>query len=694
MPRNNLDKSTSLYLKQHQHNPVHWQPWEEQPWEAAKAQNKLVIVSVGYSACHWCHVMERETFEDGEAAAFMNAHFVSIKVDREERPDVDQAYMQAVQLMTQRGGWPLNCVALPDGRPIWGGMYFPKERWLTGLKAVLEVWQEDPGKVEAYAAHLASAVEAMADGALSDQTDTNNLDDEKTDAALLAGLDAWSAKWDPVYGGVQGAPKFPLPCQIDFLLQTQWGPSWLAKWKSQASNHGRLTLERMEQGGLHDHVGGGFSRYSVDHRWHVPHFEKMLCDNAQLLELFAESWSQQPRAEFRQAAEKTYAFLMRELDDPSGGFKSAMDADSDGEEGAYYVWTMEDLARALPDKHQLNAVVTHFDVDGKSLWQAGQNVLMRSTTGVNGQLDAHENQRLHEALQQMQSWRDQARAGKSKPLVDDKVLTAWTALTVKALARAGRALDERKWVDRALKGAHFLCHAARMTDHPERLRRTWHPDGGPTHEGFAEDYAFTIQALLEAHQATLNPSWREEARALMATALDRFFDDRSRTFSFAASEAKALFANGSNSDDSVLPSANATLAQNLWRLGWSYDIPSWRELALELTRNHLNSSNSLERSAAWAKLWLDMRKPYAVVVITAPSREEVKAELSGWWSSPKPGTWIDAVWEASTNIPPWMEDKRPAPGDPVRWYVCVQGACLLPVETADAAWNQLQSFSR
>ena len=688
MPTNALSRSTSPYLLQHQTNPVDWLPWDDEAWERARQRDKLVIVSVGYSACHWCHVMEHETFEDEGAAAFMNAHFISIKVDREERPDVDQVYMDAVQLMTKRGGWPLNCVALPDGRPIWGGTYFPKERWLAGLNAVLEVWREEPEKVKAYAEQLTEAVAAMDDAGLEmEALSTTDLrtDDlvHRVDEQLQSGLERWRRTWDSVHGGTQGAPKFPLPCQVDYLLRCD----------GQTMEHAMRTLRAMERGGIHDHVGGGFSRYSVDERWHVPHFEKMLYDNAQLLGSFGEAWARTPHPALEAAAEGIVAFLDRELDHPSGGFASALDADSDGAEGTYYIWREEDLAKALNDGALREEVRLLFDVGGRSLWEHGTNVLMRDKrTDLEFWEDKGRQERLKEALQQMSTWRDSADSGRSKPGLDDKVLTAWTALAVSGLARAGRWMGRNQWVSRAVRGAAFLRNVARVPGEPERLRRTWHPKGGPEWEGFAEDYALAIEAFLELHQATGDGKWRDEARALMATALDRFYDDAAETFWFTARGAEMLFARKQSTDDSVIPSANATFAACLWRLGWAYEIPAWRELARRLTSKHLQGTPHLERACKWATTWLDIRGPFGTVVIAAPHRAKGEAALKAWWTGVRPGTLVDLVTPETANIPTWMEGKRPTPEDSVRWYVCVDGACGLPCATANEAWAQFQSL--
>ena len=693
---NQLAGSTSPYLKQHQHNPVDWHPWGDAIWEEARTQNKLVVVSIGYSACHWCHVMEHETFEDEEAAAFMNAHFLNVKVDREERPDVDQVYMDAVQLMTRRGGWPLNCVTLPDGRPIWGGTYFRREQWLAGLNAVREVWEEDPDKVLAYAEQLSNAVNAMD----HDLVPVVNVDDSRkalqgVTPHLLTGLTRWETTWDGQHGGTLGAPKFPLPSSLALALRLGTSVMLGKEWANKGMLHGMNTLLAMERGGIHDHVGGGYARYSVDERWHVPHFEKMLYDNAQILGLTAEAWALQRHPALWRSAHMIVAFMERELNDASGGFKSAMDADSDGEEGTYYVWRVDDLDAALPDGEAREAVESLFDIGGRSHWEQGKHVLMREAGGDEVLWgDPAAQVAYDQAMKELTTWRDSPAAGRSKPGIDDKVLTSWTALAVTGLAKAGRLMGQAEWVARAQRGAAFLRGAARVPGEPERLRRTWHHDGGPETEGFAEDYAFSIEAMLELHQATLDPTWRDEARALMATALDRFYDDEVGTFWFTATDRPALFARRQDNDDDVMPSANATLAWGLWRLGWACDIPAWRRLAEEMTTARMLATPSMERATRWASNWIDMQDDFATVVITGPNENEVRAGLADWWTEVRPGTWVDGVWPDAANIPSWMEDKRPSPDAPVRWYVCVEGACGLPCESAREAWQQLEALRR
>lgn len=693
---NRLAGSTSPYLKQHQHNPVDWHPWSDSVWEEARTQNKLVVVSIGYSACHWCHVMEHETFEDEEAAAFMNAHFLNVKVDREERPDIDQVYMDAVQLMTRRGGWPLNCVALPDGRPIWGGTYFRRDQWLAGLNAVREVWEEDPDKVLAYAEQLSNAVNAMEHDLVSGvRRDESHEAFGRVRHHLLTGLNRWETTWDGQHGGTLGAPKFPLPSQLKLALRLGTSRMLGKEWANKGMLHGMNTLLAMERGGIHDHVGGGYARYSVDERWHVPHFEKMLYDNAQILALMAEAWALKQHPALWRSAHMVVAFMERELHDASGGFKSAMDADSDGEEGTYYVWKVTDLDAALPGSEAREAVDLWFDIGGRSHWEQGKHVLMRAAGGDEVLWGDPAAQVAYDlAMKELSTWRDSPAAGRSKPGIDDKVLTSWTALAVTGQAKAGRLMDQAEWVARARRGAEFLRSAARVPGEPERLRRTWHHDGGPETEGFAEDYAFAIEAMLELHQATLDAAWRDEARALMATALDRFYDEEVGTFWFTAKDRPALFARRQDNDDDVMPSANATLAWGLWRLGWACDIPAWRGLAQEMTTARILATPSMERATRWASNWIDMHDAFATVIITGPSEDEVCAQLADWWTEVRPGTWVDGVWPDAANIPSWMEDKRPSPDAPVRWYVCVEGACGLPCEDAQEAWHQLEALRR
>ena len=647
------------------HNPVHWLPYGPAAWAKAKAERKLVLVSVGYSACHWCHVMEHETFSNAEAAAFMNAHFVCVKVDREERPDVDQVYMEAVQLMTRQGGWPLNCIALPDGRPIWGSVYLPKTQWLSSLQAILDVQSEDPERVERYAEKLTAAVHALGQPA------------RQEDSSYHDAFDTWTASWDPEHGGRTGAPKFPLPCQLEFLERaahsTHLGPAR----RQQARDHALRTLGALVAGGIHDHVGGGFARYSVDEAWHVPHFEKMLYDNAQLVSALS-AWANVDQPEFTEALTQTVAFMEREWRLDHGGFCAALDADSEGQEGTYYVWTKAELDSLLaPD--EVACLDAAFGLNGHSLWQHDQHVLRRK---AKSEVDSHE---LQGVLHKLQTWRDGAN-GRVKPGLDDKVLTSWNALAAVALAKAARRLSDCSLAP-ALRLGQFLRTTARVPHRPDLLRRTNHADGGPSHEGFAEDYAFTVEAFLELHQSTQDRTWLQEARALMATALERLFDPESNTFWNNAVDSDTPFVRSRSMEDGVIPSANASFASSLWKLGWALDISAWRDLSRDMVQARMAGTTTLAESGTWAHVHLDQTEGFTTVVVAASSAEQRNAAALAWWSTPRPGTWLDVVCPGDAHIPAWMEGKSPGPEGQPRWYVCQEGACQLPVDTAPQAWN-------
>ena len=647
------------------HNPVHWLPYGPAAWEKAKAERKLVLISVGYSACHWCHVMEHETFSNAEAADFMNAYFVCIKVDREERPDVDQVYMEAVQLMTHHGGWPLNCIALPDGRPIWGSVYLPKTQWLSSLQAILDVQAEDPKRVERYAEKLTAAVHSLGQPVRLEESSFHDA------------FDTWAESWDLEHGGRTGAPKFPLPCQLEFLKRaahsTHLGPAR----RQHARNHALRTLGGLVAGGIHDHVGGGFARYSVDEAWHVPHFEKMLYDNAQLVSVLS-AWTDVDHPEFTEALTQAVAFMEREWRLNHGGFCAALDADSEGQEGTYYVWTKAELDSLLaPD--EVACLDEVFGLNGHSLWEHDQHVLRRK---ANSNVDPRDLQRV---LHKLQTWRDGPN-GRVKPGLDDKVLTSWNALAAIALAKAARRLPDCSLAP-ALRVGQFLRIQARMPHRPDLLRRTNHADGGPAHEGFAEDYAFTVEAFLELHQSSQDRVWLKEARALMATAMERLFDPESNTFWNNAIDSDTPYVRSRSMEDGVIPSANASFALSLWKLGWALDIPAWREVSRHMVHARMAGTNTLAESGTWAHVHLDQTEGFATVVVAVRSEEQRNAATQAWWSTPRPGTWLDVVRTGDAHIPAWMEGKSPGPEGRPRWYVCQEGACQLPVDTAPQAWN-------
>ncbi|MEZ4737829.1 MAG: thioredoxin domain-containing protein [Flavobacteriales bacterium] len=361
---NRLVHESSPYLLQHAHNPVDWYPWGEEAFAKAREENKLLLISIGYSSCHWCHVMERESFENDELAAVMNERFVCIKVDREERPDVDQVYMTAVQLMTGRGGWPLNCFALADGRPVYGGTYFPPQQWEQVLVQLSDTWRQDPQKVSDQAARLHQGIVAQNVVELPEAPDAFDAED------LDELVDLWSKGFDNVYGGPDKAPKFPLPNNYQFLLRYAFLTD-----DAQLKQHVALTLDKMALGGINDQVGGGFARYSTDVLWKAPHFEKMLYDNAQLVSLYSQAYQAFKNPLYKATVERTLAFIEREMTSSEGAFYSALDADTEGEEGLYYVWTKDELQTVLGAEYDLAAA--YYNVDAAGLWEHGRYILLR-----------------------------------------------------------------------------------------------------------------------------------------------------------------------------------------------------------------------------------------------------------------------------------------------------------------------------
>ncbi|WP_157624332.1 thioredoxin domain-containing protein, partial [Sunxiuqinia dokdonensis] len=434
---NELIYETSPYLLQHAHNPVNWMPWGDKALSQARRENKLLLISIGYAACHWCHVMEHESFEDPEVARVMNQHFVCIKVDREERPDVDQIYMSAVQLMTQRGGWPLNAIALPDGRPIWGGTYFQKEVWINALEQIQAYHHQNPERTLEYAERLSEGIRESNLVPISKNSQLVELDQ------LKEAVQRWKPNFDRQEGGSQGAPKFMMPNNLQFLL----------RWAHQANDletqdHVENTLDKMAMGGIYDQLGGGFARYSTDTQWKVPHFEKMLYDNAQLLSVYAQAFQKTQKPLYHEVVEQTIEFLKRELLSPENGFYSSLDADSEGEEGKFYVWQKSELQDLLGDDFPLFS--DYYQVNETGYWEEGNYILLRKQ--VDETFAKKHELSLEELKQKISKWHKillPAREQRIRPGLDDKILTSWNALAISGLVDAYQAFGNAEYLELA-----------------------------------------------------------------------------------------------------------------------------------------------------------------------------------------------------------------------------------------------------
>src|SRR5437870_5194500 len=546
---NRLAQETSPYLLEHADNPVDWYPWGIEALAKARSENKPILLSIGYSACHWCHVMAHESFEDREVATLMNRDFVSIKVDREERPDLDQVYMRAVQGLTGSGGWPMTVFLLPDGTPFFAGTYFPPTdrfgmpSFRRVLSAVAEAFSQRPAEVEATGAQVRDFLERpvvpLAAGTL-------------TRALLDEAYTRLRREHDPNHGGFGGAPKFPQPMLIEFLLRTS-----VRTGEASAQEMAKQTLRAMADGGVYDQLAGGFHRYSVDERWLVPHFEKMLYDNALLTRAYLDAWQLTREPLFRRVAEETLAFVMREMTASDGGFFSSLDADSDGEEGRFYLWTAEELKAAL-GVDEAAALAAAFSVTDVGKFE-GRSILHPVTADAASVMGA--------ARQRLMAYRD----GRTRPQRDEKVIASWNGLMLRAFADAGRVLDRPDLVSVAEANAGFLL--SRMRDRG-RMRRSY-KDGRATVSGYLEDQVAVADGLLSLYAASFDVRWLDEARGLLDEMLVAFWDDGQAAFFDTAVDHERLVVRPQDVTDNATPSgtsmavdvllrAGALLGQNAW----------------------------------------------------------------------------------------------------------------------------------
>jgi uncharacterized protein YyaL (SSP411 family) len=542
---NRLAHATSPYLLQHKDNPVDWREWGPDPLAEARAKNKPILLSVGYAACHWCHVMAHESFEDPHVAAVMNELFVNIKVDREERPDVDHVYMSALHLLGEQGGWPLTMFLTPMGEPFWGGTYFPKEPrfgrpgFVQVLRQVARVFRQERPRIEQNRQLLTARLREGQAGAPAPSaiglTDLDRLGERLVD---------W---FDPLHGGMKGAPKFPNPPILEFLYR-------YARRRSDGAARARflLTLERMALGGIHDHLGGGFARYSVDERWLVPHFEKMLYDNAQLLELYAGAAQDTGSPLFRTAAEGIVAWLEREMTTPEGAFASSLDADSEGEEGKFYVWSLAEIRDALGDDAEEFARIYDVSVGGN--WEH-TNILNRLRSGAAApDVEARLARTREKLLQQ--------RAARVRPGLDDKVLADWNGLTIAALVRAALALDKPEWIALAARAFGFVAGTMSKDD---RLGHSWR-DGALIFPGFALDHAAMMRAALALYEATEEQNYLDRASAWRAVLLRDYLVPDTGALAMTAAHGEALIVRPQPTHDEAVPNANGVFAEALVRL--------------------------------------------------------------------------------------------------------------------------------
>jgi len=524
---NKLINESSPYLLQHAHNPVDWYPWGDEALAKAKAEDKMIIISVGYAACHWCHVMEHESFEDTTVSRIMNENFINIKVDREERPDIDDVYMTACHLASGRScGWPLNAFAMPDGRPVWAGTYFPKKDWMKVLEQFIDEKKNNPDKLKEYADQLTQGIQQQEEIVKRD-SDLNF-----TSNKVITIADNFLENIDYKEGGRKNPPKFPMPNNYEFLLSYHHFANQTGKEKNKALEATKITLDKMAMGGIYDHLGGGFARYSTDNEWIVPHFEKMLYDNGQLVSLYSKAYQLTFDPLYKSVVEETLEYIKREMTNSEGGFYSSLDADTEGEEGKFYVWKKPEIDSLLNDKNLSDIFCEYYQVHKKGNWEHGNNVIYRKKSDEEVAKDyGISTTDLQSKLKKAKTILFNAREKRTRPGLDDKVLTSWNALMLKGYVDAYKALGDEEYLATALKNANFLSKNMLQSDN--RLNRNY-KDGKSVINAFLDDYALLTDAFIGLYQVTFDEQWLNKAKDLTQYAVEHFYDDKSEMFFYTS----------------------------------------------------------------------------------------------------------------------------------------------------------------
>lgn len=666
---NSLINENSSYLLQHAHNPVNWYPWGEEALAKAKIENKPILISIGYSACHWCHVMERESFENEEVAKIMNEFFICIKVDREERPDIDQIYMDAVQIMTGSGGWPLNCFATPGGKPFFGGTYFPSNNWINVLKGIQNAWLNENDKVKNVADQLAKGIRENEIITVKAETPQFAVAD------LEKGFRQWKSEFDTHEGGNNRAPKFPLPNSLQFLLRYYYHTK-----DQSALDHLSLTLDKMAMGGIYDQVGGGFARYSVDAIWKVPHFEKMLYDNGQLVSLYAEAYQLTKIPEYKQVIQQTLEFIDRELSLPEGGFYSSLDADSEGVEGKFYVWEKSEVDELLGSHAKL--FCEYYGITEHANWEEG-NILMvqANKKKLAGKYEISEKE-LNEELEKGRRQLLKKRAERIRPGLDNKSLTSWNALMLKGYVDAYKALGDKKYLNRAIKNADFIQKY--LWKGEAHLHRNY-KNGNSKINGFLDDYSFTIEAFVALYQATFEEKWLHKANDLLQHVIRHFSDDKSGMFFYTSNEDDALIARKMELLDNVIPSSNSSIAKSLFLIGSYLGNSRYVERSQQMLANvKPRLEKAIPYHSNWGQLYFWFANPLIEIVIAGEDAVNQKRKIEELFL---PNVLISGC-KTESNLP--LLQNRYVNGQ-TTFYLCKNHSCKLPVTNASDLLKQLKA---
>ena len=660
---NLLINETSPYLLQHAHNPVEWHAWNDKTLAKAKKEDKLILISIGYAACHWCHVMEHESFEDSSIAKIMNDHFICIKVDREERPDVDAIYMDACQLITGSGGWPLNAIALPDGRPVYALTYAPKNEWRKILDYFSYYYQNKKSEAIKQAEQLTEGIINKENVILNTEKATFTQED------LLASWNNWKDKIDYDKGGRKGTPKFPMPNNYDFLMRYYFHTK-----NPQVLEAVNVSLDNMMKGGIYDQIGGGFARYSTDAIWKAPHFEKMLYDNGQLVSTYSKAYALTKNEEYETIVRETIDWLKREMTDESNGFYSSLDADSEGEEGKFYVWTNEELNKILGEDAKL--LKYYWNVSKTGNWE-GHNILyvtksLEKFAKLNKISIEKLNSKINTAKEKLLIEREK----RIRPGLDDKILISWNSLMLKGLIDAYRYLGEEEYLNLAIKNAHFIKDKAIKKDF--RIDRNF-KNGKSTINGFLDDYSLTIEAFIALYEVTFDETWLELANNLSKYTIYHFYDEDTKMFFYTSDLDKNLIARKKEVQDNVIPASNSSMAKALFLLGDYYDNKDYKEKSKQMLNNmiqHVHQYGTYYSN--WAIL-LDMQvnKPYELAIVGEEYKKLQKEIMRKYIPN---AIFLGGKNEGSLVL---LKDKLQKGSTYI--YVCQNKTCKMPVKSINEA---------
>jgi len=667
---NRLLHETSPYLLQHAHNPVDWYPWGPEALEKARTENKPILVSIGYAACHWCHVMERESFENEQTAQLMNAHFINIKIDREERPDLDHIYMDAVQAMTGGGGWPLNVFLTPDAKPFYGGTYFPPQRafnrpsWEETLQGVVQAFRDRRHEVDAQAENLLQHLQQANAFGITEPADRDALFNADTLQSCFTQLMKTA---DRQWGGFGKAPKFPQTFSIRFLLR-----HYHFTGEKEALDQALLSLDKMIDGGIYDQVGGGFARYSTDAEWLAPHFEKMLYDNALLVSALCEAYQLTGRQRYRSVLEETLAFVERELTAPQGGFYAALDADSEGVEGKYYTWSLEEIQALLGEDGELFAAF--YDISAEGNWEHTNIPWIRKPLADFAAAINADPRQIQEKLDQCKRRLLEARSGRVRPLLDDKIILGWNALMNTAYAEAFAATGREDYREAAVRNMAFLLSA--FKDAEGDWHHTWKNEQA-RYPAFLDDLAFLLRALITLQEVTGEMDWLVTAQELTETILEQFGDMETPYFYFNPEGQGDVIIRKKEVYDGAVPSSNSVMAGNLYHMSILFDIKSWGERSRAMVRQLGNAISRYPGSfGVWAGWLQEMVEGTNEIVLTGDNPGPVRRDIMEIYIPNKV-----VAGEGSDGLVLPLLEGRKGDGKPTI-YLCRNNTCQAPVFSA------------